>query len=66
VRDGRFCAHLLVDRLAGQGGAAVRASIGLGTTDEHVDRLLAALAVLSGAGSREREPLTAGLVAAGV
>jgi selenocysteine lyase/cysteine desulfurase len=48
VRDGRFCAHLLVDRLAGRGGAAVRASIGLGTVDEHVDRLLSALAVLSG------------------
>ncbi len=50
VRDGRFCAHPLVDHLAGPGGAAVRASIGLGTTDEHVDRLLAALAALSGAG----------------
>ncbi len=48
VRDGRFCAHLLVDRLAGRGGAAVRASIGLGTVDEHVDRLLSALAALSG------------------
>jgi selenocysteine lyase/cysteine desulfurase len=48
VRDGRFCAHLLVDRLAGRGGAAVRASIGLGTVDEHVDRLLSALATLSG------------------
>jgi selenocysteine lyase/cysteine desulfurase len=48
VRDGRFCAHLLVDRLAGRGGAAVRASIGLGTVDEHIDRLLSALAVLSG------------------
>ncbi len=48
VRDGRFCAHLLVDRLAGQGATAVRASLGLGTTDEHVTRLLAALTVLSG------------------
>ena len=48
VRMGRFCAHLLVDRLADRGGAAVRASIGLGTVDEHVDRLLSALAVLSG------------------
>lgn len=68
VRDGRFCAHLLVDRLAGQGGTAVRASIGLGTTDEHVDRLLAALAVLSGAGRGEpaREPLVAVLAVAGV
>jgi selenocysteine lyase/cysteine desulfurase len=66
VRDGRFCAHLLVDRLAGQGGTAVRASIGLGTTDEHVDRLLSALAVLSGAGRGEpaRDPLAAGLALA--
>jgi selenocysteine lyase/cysteine desulfurase len=48
VRDGRFCAHLLVDHLAGRGGAAVRASIGLGTVDEHVDRLLSALAAMSG------------------
>jgi selenocysteine lyase/cysteine desulfurase len=52
VRDGRFCAHPLVRRLLagaaarlGQplGDTAVRASIGLGTTDEHVDRLLAGL-----------------------
>jgi selenocysteine lyase/cysteine desulfurase len=50
VRDGRFCAHLLVDRLAGRRVAAVRASIGLGTVDEHIDRLLSALAVLSGTG----------------
>jgi selenocysteine lyase/cysteine desulfurase len=60
VRDGRFCAHILVDRLlaaeaAGHGPAsgcgpasAVRASIGLGTTGEHVDRLLTALAALRG------------------
>jgi selenocysteine lyase/cysteine desulfurase len=63
VRDGRFCAHLLVDRLAGQGGTAVRASIGLGTTDEHVDRLLSALAALSVAG--RGVPLAAGLALAG-
>ena len=47
VRDGRFCAHPLVDRLAGPGGAAVRASLGLGPVDEHVDRLLTALAALT-------------------
>jgi selenocysteine lyase/cysteine desulfurase len=47
VRDGRFCAHLLVDRLAGRDGTAVRASIGLGTVDEHVDRLLSALTALT-------------------
>jgi selenocysteine lyase/cysteine desulfurase len=49
VRDGRFCAHPLLARLCPQGegpdsdGTAVRASIGLGTTAEHVDRLVAAL-----------------------
>ena len=44
VRDGRFCAHPLLARLCGGGdGTAVRASIGLGTTPEHVDRLVAAL-----------------------
>jgi selenocysteine lyase/cysteine desulfurase len=71
VRDGRFCAHLLVDRLAGRGGTAVRASIGLGTVDEHVDRLLSALAALSGQSGRRAtaaesasEPLAAGLAAA--
>jgi selenocysteine lyase/cysteine desulfurase len=68
VRDGRFCAHLLVDRLAGRGAAAVRASIGLGAVDEHIDRLLSALAALSAAGRGEtaREPIAAGLAAARV
>lgn len=57
VRDGGFCAHpfvrhLIAARLPGAAAAggcgdgsigAVRASIGIGTTDEHIDRLLAAL-----------------------
>jgi selenocysteine lyase/cysteine desulfurase len=48
VRDGRFCAHPLLARLCptgspGADGTAVRASIGLGTTAAHVDRLVAAL-----------------------
>jgi len=49
VRDGRFCAHPLLARLCGKADGpdgddtAVRASIGLGTTAEHVDRLVAAL-----------------------
>jgi selenocysteine lyase/cysteine desulfurase len=52
VRDGLFCAHPLGRRLLAEastrlgrplGGGAVRASIGLGTTVEHVDRLLAGL-----------------------
>jgi selenocysteine lyase/cysteine desulfurase len=50
VRDGLFCAHVAVSRLSARTGAheqrAVRASIGLGTTAEHVDRLVAALRTL--------------------
>lgn len=42
VRDGRFCAHPALERL-GVSGGAVRASLGVGTTGEHVDRLVAAL-----------------------
>ncbi|GAA1542496.1 aminotransferase class V-fold PLP-dependent enzyme [Nocardioides humi] len=45
VRDGRFCAHPLLARLNG-GATAVRASIGVGTTSDDVDRLLRALAEL--------------------
>jgi selenocysteine lyase/cysteine desulfurase len=45
VRDGKFCAHPLVDRLTG-GATAVRASLGLSTTAEDVDRLLDALRTL--------------------
>jgi selenocysteine lyase/cysteine desulfurase len=43
VRDGRFCAHLLCDAVVGDGATAVRASLGLATTGEHVDRLVAAV-----------------------
>ncbi|WP_205314971.1 aminotransferase class V-fold PLP-dependent enzyme [Nonomuraea lactucae] len=51
VRDGKFCAHpFLQHLLSEQGGgceddtaSAVRASIGIGTTEEHVDRLVEAL-----------------------
>lgn len=45
VRDGKFCAHLFLDRLlTGRPHAtAVRASIGLGTTQEALDRLVAAV-----------------------
>ncbi len=56
VRDGKFCAHPLVRRLLGAGGGgcadgdgtALRASFGIGTTDQHVDRLLTALGRLAG------------------
>lgn len=55
VRDGKFCAHLCVDALLEDPDedaptTAVRASIGLGTTDEHVERLLAAVARLAATG----------------
>ena len=48
VRDGKFCAHLLVDELLEdpwdeRPATAVRASIGLGSTLEGVDRLVTAL-----------------------
>ncbi|GAB3487415.1 aminotransferase class V-fold PLP-dependent enzyme [Flexivirga lutea] len=43
VRDGRFCAHLLCDAVVGADATAVRASLGLATTGEHVDRLVAAV-----------------------
>ncbi|MDN5717356.1 MAG: aminotransferase class V-fold PLP-dependent enzyme [Janibacter sp.] len=45
VRDGKFCAHLLVDDLLAEHeqDTALRISAGLGTTPEHIDRLLGAL-----------------------
>ena len=42
VRDGRFCAHPLLERLGVPGGA-LRASVGVSSTLADVDRLLAAL-----------------------
>jgi selenocysteine lyase/cysteine desulfurase len=49
VRDGRFCAHPLVDRLTADGSGtttAVRASVGLGSRLADVERLVHALARL--------------------
>ncbi|WP_134670200.1 MULTISPECIES: aminotransferase class V-fold PLP-dependent enzyme [unclassified Amycolatopsis] len=47
VRDGAFCAHVAARRLireaGSQGQQAVRVSLGLGSTEEHVDRLVLAL-----------------------
>jgi selenocysteine lyase/cysteine desulfurase len=45
VRDGRFCAHPLLARLTPD-GAAVRASLGLGSRADDVDRLVGALGAL--------------------
>lgn len=58
VRDGAFCAHPLVNRLAG--GAAVRASVGLGTTDVDVERFLVALRDIVTHGPRWRYRLESG------
>lgn len=52
VRDGKFCAHPLVDRLTGSTEGAVRASIGIGTTADDIDRLLDALRGLTKRGAR--------------
>jgi selenocysteine lyase/cysteine desulfurase len=43
VRDGRFCAHPLMARLAPGGAGAVRVSLGVGTSSDDVDALLLAL-----------------------
>ncbi|MDT7667708.1 MAG: hypothetical protein QOC74_491, partial [Pseudonocardiales bacterium] len=51
LRDGKFCAHPLLERLC-PGGEALRASIGLGSTAEDIDRLLAALRTLVSSGAR--------------
>ncbi|CCH34125.1 aminotransferase class V-fold PLP-dependent enzyme [Actinosynnema sp. NPDC047251] len=51
VRDGAFCAHVAVHRLT-DGKRALRASLGLGSTAEHVDRFVAALRSLVVEGSR--------------
>lgn len=54
VRDGKFCAHLLVDALLEDADepatTAVRVSAGLATTSEHVERLLTAVASLAADG----------------
>jgi selenocysteine lyase/cysteine desulfurase len=46
VRDGAFCAHPLMDHFAARDGRprnAVRASIGVGTSEDDIDRLLHAV-----------------------
>lgn len=55
VRDGRFCAHLLVSALvddpyAAEPATAVRVSVGLANTAEHIERLLAAVEQLATSG----------------
>ncbi|ROS76513.1 aminotransferase class V-fold PLP-dependent enzyme [Cellulomonas sp. PhB143] len=59
VRDGRFCAHPLLHRL-GLDGGAIRASVGVGTSGEEVERLLAALAQFAADGPRARYAIVDG------
>lgn len=61
VRDGAFCAHPLVRKLLGAAGCAdssngqaLRASVGLGTTTEHVQRLVRAVESIAERGPRLR------------
>ncbi len=68
VRDGAFCAHPLVRKLLGAAGCvvedgtgtALRASVGLGTTTEHVQRLVAAVESIAARGPRRRYVLVDG------
>jgi selenocysteine lyase/cysteine desulfurase len=60
VRDGRFCAHPLLGRLGFDAGA-VRASVGVGTTGEEVERLIAALRSLVADGPQARYDVVDGL-----
>ncbi|GAA2782067.1 aminotransferase class V-fold PLP-dependent enzyme [Saccharopolyspora taberi] len=64
VRDGLFCAHLAVRRLLHEAGSdsgrAVRVSVGLGSTVEHVDRFVSALHALVTEGPRWRYEQTDG------
>jgi selenocysteine lyase/cysteine desulfurase len=56
VRDGAFCAHIAAERLigvtGGEGRQAVRVSLGLGSTEEHVDRVVLALRQIVARGAR--------------
>lgn len=53
VRDGRFCAHPLLTRLGARRGA-LRASVGVGSTVQHVDRLVDAVEDYLARGARAR------------
>ncbi|GLY39124.1 cysteine desulfurase [Amycolatopsis sp. NBRC 101858] len=56
VRDGAFCAHIAAKRLigvtGGDGQQAIRVSLGLGSTEEHVDRVVLALRRIVARGAR--------------
>jgi selenocysteine lyase/cysteine desulfurase len=59
VRDGRFCAHPLLERLGIPGGA-LRASVGVGSSFGDVDRLVAAVAAFLSEGPQVRYERVAG------
>lgn len=59
VRDGRFCAHPLLERLTG-GVDAVRVGPGLRATTDDVDRLVDALTALARTGPRWTYAITDG------
>lgn len=59
VRDGRFCAHPLLARL-GLDAGAIRASIGVGTTSDDVDRLVEGLVSYVDEGPRQRYEIADG------
>jgi selenocysteine lyase/cysteine desulfurase len=58
VRDGLFCAHPLTRRLLLEAGAAagtaVRASVGLGSTMEHIERLIDGVPTIAHTGALAR------------
>jgi hypothetical protein len=60
VRDGRFCAHPLLGRLGFDAGA-VRASVGVGTAGEEVERLIAAVGRLVAEGPQAGYDVVDGL-----
>lgn len=60
VRDGRFCAHPLLGRLGFDAGA-VRASVGVGTAGEEVERLLSAVRALVTDGPQAQYDVVDGL-----
>lgn len=66
VRDGRFCAHLLCDAVV-PGSTAIRASLGLASTADHVERLIAGVRrlVTTGPALRYRNVAGEGWVAIG-
>lgn len=59
VRDGKFCAHPLLERL-GVAGSALRASVGVGSRQADVDALLTALASILAEGPSGEYELEAG------